>query len=221
MLPYLFWMAAGFGSGSVMYSYLVPKLLYNKDITRISKDGNPGCGNVFSCIGIPCGILCLLLELCKGALPLWLSLQFVEVNHPLFAAVLAAPTLGHAFSPMLKNKGGKAIAVTFGALIGACPHTLALFWLAFPLVVFSTVIRINPHSLRVMTSYAVMLLTVLFVEPTLSVRLGTLIITAVVIYKHIRDYVGREKRQFDVYIFHHRLLGRGESPSQAPSSGKA
>ena len=69
MVAYLFWTAVSFFSGSVMYSYLIPKLFYGKDITKISKDGNPGCGNVFTCIGIPCGVLCLLLELAKGAVP--------------------------------------------------------------------------------------------------------------------------------------------------------
>lgn len=218
MWHYLLWVLIGFLSGSVMYSYLLPKWLYHKDITKISKDGNPGCGNVFTCIGIPCGIACLVLELAKGAVPLWLSLRFLDVNQPLFAAVMTAPVLGHAFSPMLKRRGGKAIAVTFGTLIGLCPGMWVLFWLAIPLVFFSTVIRIRPHSLRVMTSYLVMLTATVLLEPNLIAWLGTFIITAVVIYKHIGDYVGREKRRFDVSIFSHHLCGRSLSePESSPS----
>ena len=162
MLSYLFWTAVSFFSGSVMYSYLIPKLLFKKDITKISKDGNPGCGNVFTCVGIPCGIFCLLLELAKGAVPIWLALKYVSPDNLMFAGVLAGPVLGHAFSPMLKNHGGKAIAVTFSTYIGLCPHSVILFMLAVPFVFFSTVLRITPHSLRVMISYATMLGSSLF-----------------------------------------------------------
>lgn len=208
MMPYLIWCAVGFFSGSVMYSYLIPKWFYGRDITQISKDGNPGCGNVFTCIGIPCGIFCLLLELAKGAVPLRLAAERLDVTSPLFAAVMAAPVLGHAFSPMLHRRGGKAIAVTFGTMIGVFPHMAVLFWLALPLVVFSTVIRICPHSLRVMVSYICMLLLTLGLESGSAARLGALLIAATVIYKHFGDYVGREKRRFDIYLFQYRLFGR-------------
>ena len=136
MLSYLFWTVLSFFSGSVMYSYLIPKLLYKKDITQLSDDHNPGCGNVFTLIGIPCGILCLVLELAKGALPVWLALRYVSAKNIMFAGILAAPVLGHAFSPMLRNRGGKAIAVTFGVLIGLCSRSPLLFVLAAALVIF-------------------------------------------------------------------------------------
>ena len=35
MLTYLFWTAVSFFSGSIMYSYLIPKVFYKKDITKI------------------------------------------------------------------------------------------------------------------------------------------------------------------------------------------
>ena len=221
MLTYLFWTVVSFFSGSVMYSYLIPKLFYRKDITKISKDGNPGCGNVFTCIGIPCGIICLLLELAKGAVPIWLSLQYVSPDNIMFAGVLAAPVLGHAFSPMLKNHGGKAIAVTFGTYIGLCPHSLLLFLLAIPFVFFSTALRITPHSLRVMTTYAVTMGSSFFFEERISLLLGTAIITAAVIYRHIGDYLRREKRQYGIYIFSLRLFGRASGEQEISRTGKA
>ena len=221
MVAYLFWTAVSFFSGSVMYSYLIPKLFYGKDITKISKDGNPGCGNVFTCIGIPCGVLCLLLELAKGAVPVWLSLRYVSPDDMTFAGVLAAPVLGHAFSPMLRNHGGKAIAVTFGTYIGLCPHSILLFLLAVPFVFFSTVLRITPHSLRVMTTYAVTLGSSVFLEKKTSIILGAVMITAAVIYRHIGDYIRREKRCYGLYVFSFRLLGREPEQQEISRTGKA
>lgn len=221
MLAYLFWTVVSFFSGSVMYSYLIPKVFYKKDITKISKDGNPGCGNVFTCIGIPCGIVCLLLELAKGALPIWLALHYVSPDDIMFAGVLAAPVLGHAFSPMLKKHGGKAIAVTFGTYIGLCPHSILLFLLAIPFVFFSTALRITPHSLRVMTTYLVTLGSSVFFETRTALLLGTAIITAAVIYRHLVDYIHREKRQYGVYVFSLKLFGHESEEKEMSHSGKA
>ena len=221
MLAYLFWTVVSFFSGSVMYSYLIPKVFYKKDITKISKDGNPGCGNVFTCIGIPCGIVCLLLELAKGALPIWLALHYVSPDDIMFAGVLAAPVLGHAFSPMLKKHGGKAIAVTFGTYIGLCPHSILLFLLAIPFVFFSTALRITPHSLRVMTTYLVTLGSSVFFETRTALLLGTAIITAAVIYRHLGDYIHREKRQYGVYVFSLKLFGHESEDKEMSHSGKA
>lgn len=211
MINYVLWAAIGFISGSVMYSYLIPKILFKKDITKISKDGNPGCSNVFTCIGVPCGILCLLLELAKGALPIWYAMRCLSPEHLMFAPVLAAPVIGHAFSPMLRRHGGKAIAVTFGTFIGIFPQMLMLIWLAAPLIIFSTVIRICPHSMRVMSSYIVMFICTVLFEHSNAVRLGVFIIAAVVIFKHYGDFVQREKGQTDIYILSHRLYHR-ENP---------
>ncbi len=211
MINYILWTAIGFISGSVMYSYLVPKILFKKDITKISKDGNPGCGNVFTCVSVPCGILCLLLELAKGALPVWYAVRYLSPEHLMFAPVLAAPVIGHAFSPMLKRRGGKAIAVTFGTFIGIFPQMLMLFWLAAPLILFSTVIKICPHSMRVMSSYVTMFVCTVLLESNKAAWLGSFIIAAVVIFKHYGDFMQRENGQTDIYFLSHHLYHK-ENP---------
>lgn len=62
ILPYLFFTIIGYLSGSIVYSYFLPKLFFKKDILKISDDGNPGCANVFKYVGVPMGILCLALD---------------------------------------------------------------------------------------------------------------------------------------------------------------
>ena len=56
-----------------MYSYLIPKLVKGIDIRKISDDMNPGSGNVIKYCGIPLGILCIILDLFKAFIPVFIS----------------------------------------------------------------------------------------------------------------------------------------------------
>jgi len=91
-----------FLSGSVMYSYLLARLI-NVDLRKVG-DGNPGSLNLWRAKGMKFGMIALILEYFKGTFP-----QYLIAIAALFGI------LGHAFSPMLKFNGGKAIATTFGA----------------------------------------------------------------------------------------------------------
>ena len=84
----------GYLSGSVLYSYLLPKALKGIDITAESPDGNPGTANAFTCVGIPIGILVLCMELLKGYLPVHLALRRVDPARWSFALILAGIGVG-------------------------------------------------------------------------------------------------------------------------------
>jgi glycerol-3-phosphate acyltransferase PlsY len=49
-------------------------------------------------------------------------------------AVALSAILGHAFSPLLQLKGGKAIAVTFGTLAALPQHEMLITFIAFILL---------------------------------------------------------------------------------------
>ena len=138
----------GYLSGSVLYSYLLPKALKGIDITAESPDGNPGTANAFTCVGIPIGILVLCMELLKGYLPVHLALRRVDPARWSFALILAAPVFGHACPFFQPQKGGKAIAVSFGVLLGLVPFWLPVLSLAALYLIFSLVIVIEPHFYR-------------------------------------------------------------------------
>ena len=59
----IFFSIAGYLSGSILYAYWIPKILFGKDICALSPDGNPGTANAFVYGGFRAGILALLLEL--------------------------------------------------------------------------------------------------------------------------------------------------------------
>ena len=136
ILSYLFHIFIGFLSGSILYSYLWPKWICHIDITQLSDDHNPGTFNAMKLAGPRVGILCLVCDVCKGFFPLWFASKALSWQHPLFAVVLAAPVFGHAYSPFFHGRGGKAIAVSFGCLLGLWPFCNLLVLLAGSLFVF-------------------------------------------------------------------------------------
>ena len=108
---------AGFISGSIPYSVLITRLALRRDIRGVG-DGNPGAFNVIRSGGLMWGGLAIFLDIGKGALPVAIANFILGLEGwPLVAAAIA-PVLGHAFSPFLRFKGGKAIATTGGMWIG-------------------------------------------------------------------------------------------------------
>ena len=97
-----------------MYSYLLAKLL-RIDLRKVG-DGNPGSSNLWRIKGMKFGLITLLLDYFKGIFPLFFFIMSDSVEDEYVIAIAALfGILGHAFSPMLKFKGGKAVATTFGA----------------------------------------------------------------------------------------------------------
>ena len=111
----------GFVSGSIPITYYLGKLA-NIDITNTG-DGNPGATNLWKSAGWKIGLLGLILDIFKGALPVYLGKEyyFSNVEDPSIAIVtlmVIAPVAGIAFSPLLGFKGSKALSVTAGVWIG-------------------------------------------------------------------------------------------------------
>lgn len=191
-MKYLFFMAAGYLSGSIMYASLLPKIIKHVDVQELSEDGNPGTANAFIHAGIPVGILVIICELLKGALPIWFAARVINISNLLFALVMAAPVLGHAFPLFWKGKkGGKAIAVSFGVLLGLYPNLTPALTLAVLYIVFSLLIIIKPHFFRSVVTFSIFTGLCLFdkkLPP--SIMLGCLLLSGTVILKHFARYQG-------------------------------
>lgn len=107
----------GFLLGALPFSVWIGRRFLGKDI-RAYGDGNPGTFNVIRAGGIGWGGLALLLDISKGAIPSGLAVYVFDWDGLRLVPVAIAPVLGHAFSPFLGFKGGKAIATTGGMWIG-------------------------------------------------------------------------------------------------------
>jgi glycerol-3-phosphate acyltransferase PlsY len=108
---------AGFFLGAIPFSVWLGKILIRKDV-RDFGDGNPGAMNTFRAGNFLVGFLVLMLDISKGVLPIAVAIDQFALSDIALVLIAIAPVLGHAFSPFLGFKGGKAIAVTLGVWIG-------------------------------------------------------------------------------------------------------
>ncbi|NIA23580.1 MAG: hypothetical protein GWP03_05430 [Proteobacteria bacterium] len=125
-----FLILSAFFIGAIPFSVLTGYILLNKDI-RTYGDGNPGAGNAWIAGGWISGIPGTILDFSKGFFPAFIAIHKFNLTGWELVAVALAPVLGHAFSPFLKFKGGKAVAATFGMWTALDslrdPLTLAIF----------------------------------------------------------------------------------------------
>lgn len=114
MLPFIL---LSFLSGSLPFSVWIGSLALKTDI-RTYGDGNPGGTNVWRAGGRTWALIAILLDGLKGAIPVWLGVNWLGFEGWLQVPLVLAPVLGHAYSPLLRGHGGKALAVTFGVWAG-------------------------------------------------------------------------------------------------------
>lgn len=134
----ILWTAAAFLCGSFMFSYWLGRVLNHN--LRMEGDGNPGAVNLWRAAGHWYGLAGIFLDFLKGYLPVALLVNSGTVTGYGLIAIGAAPILGHAFSPFIGWKGGKAIAVTFGVWSGLT-HFAGSLALAVILAILQVVIR--------------------------------------------------------------------------------
>ncbi len=187
---YFAFILLGYLSGSVLYAYLIPKYLCHVDVTKKSRDGNPGAANAFLYAGIPTGICVILLELAKGFFPVYWAARVLDPKNLMFAAVMAAPVVGHAFPFWQLRRGGKAIAVSFGVLLGLLPQYRPLVLLAFFYLIFSLIVQVKPDFYRSIITYLCFSIATLAHLHDRVLSAGCVLISAVVIFRHLTRYRG-------------------------------
>lgn len=158
--------AVSFLLGSIPWGVIVSKLAYHKDI-RDEGSGNIGTTNAFRAMGKVGGALVFVLDFGKGLLSGWLAafvfapaiaavpVDAVTPDGQLLLGIFGNPalnpvglalalafagcTLGHIFSPWLKFKGGKGIAVAVGCLF----VTFGVMGALLEIAVFAVVVAIS------------------------------------------------------------------------------
>ncbi len=113
----ILWTIIGFLSGSMPFSYWLGRLFLHIDI-RLYGDGNPGAFNAWRAGKYRVGLPALILDYLKGAIPVGIAKYVFGVSGFELMPVALSPILGHAFSPFLRFRGGKAVASTFGIWTG-------------------------------------------------------------------------------------------------------
>lgn len=179
--------AIAFFSGSLMFSYYIPKKFKNVDVREIpGGDGNPGSSNAIRAAGIPIGVLCMILDIMKAAIPVFVAQYQVMLDGLYLTPVLIAPVLGHAFSPFLKFKGGKAISASYGVLIALLPVSRIGLMVAISMFVFKFIVAVKPDSASVFISLCVSIIIGIIFEPIFYVKLAFAISSLVIMYHIVR-----------------------------------
>src|SRR5262245_40580771 len=97
---------------------------------------NLGATNVYRTLGPGLGLATLVLDILKGALPVWILPAWVSPGHPYQAAVAGlGAVLGHVWSFWVGFRGGKGVATSAGALLALAPLAFAVFAVACRLTV--------------------------------------------------------------------------------------
>jgi acyl-phosphate glycerol 3-phosphate acyltransferase len=142
----LLWTLVSFISGSLMFSYWLGRLA-RFDLKQ-QGDGNPGAMNLWKSAGHWYGLSGIVLDWAKGYVPIVLLLRTGAISSDSSHVLLpsAAAMLGHIFSPFLRWKGGKAIAVTFGVWSALTAFTASLAY-AIILALLLVIVRLIDRSL--------------------------------------------------------------------------
>jgi len=179
----LLWIAFAFFCGSLPFSVWVGKFALRTDIRQFG-DANPGAANVFRAGSKGWGALAIVLDILKGAVPVGLANYGAHITGWSLAIIALAPIAGHAFSPFLHFKGGKAIAVSLGIW---CGLTLYQVPLVLGLILGIYIVLFTNNGLSTMLGFASLMIYLLIIAAPLwmlGVWLGNLII---VTWKHRAD----------------------------------
>lgn len=185
--------------GSILFSQFFPKVLKNVDVVALSDDHNPGTANAMQHAGVPVGLLCLVGDIFKGVIPVHIAMRLGLSNGSLFPLVMAAPVLGHAYSLFHRGRGGKAIAVSFGVLIGLMPiHTEPIFALCITYLFFSLVVRLKPHTRRTRITFLLLGLSSLYMVYARWIPWqicgGMILVSGIVVHKNSMRQQAIEER---------------------------
>ena len=170
------WLAIAYLIGSVPTGLLLGKL-YGIDV-RQQGSGNIGATNLYRTLGRNVGVLTLIGDCLKGAIPVLLAQQF-GLSGEQVAWVGMAAFCGHVFSVFLKFRGGKGVATALGVFLALSPLAVLIALVLFVLVM----LKWRYVSLGSVCAAAVMPLVVAFSQEWILTGV-TFLISLVVIVRH-------------------------------------
>ena len=170
-LPFLiFYTILAFFIGSLPFSVWIGQATTGKDIRKYG-DHNPGATNVMRAGSRVGFLLAMALDISKGALVVGLAYQIWGIQDWRIIPITLAPVAGHAFSPFLKGKGGKALATAFGVWIGLTIWSLSLA--ALGLLIFWRLIARPPGWALLLTLLSLALvIAIWFQDPIFMIVLA-------------------------------------------------
>lgn len=131
----ILWIIMSYIIGSIPFGVFIAKTFCGID-PRLAGSKSSGATNVSRLCGFGYGVLTLLCDVAKGALPVWGALYFDPYATVFISITAFACVIGHVFSCFMHFKGGKGVATSIGVfiplafqpLLGACALCLLVIW---------------------------------------------------------------------------------------------
>ena len=133
----------GYFCGALPWGLWLGRWFKGVDVRTLGS-GNLGATNVYRSLGPGLGIATLLLDVLKGALPVWLLPRWLMAGADPGALDLAGTVTGlgavagHVWTCFAGFKGGKGVATTVGVLLALAPAAFGIFVGVFVLTVAVT-----------------------------------------------------------------------------------
>jgi glycerol-3-phosphate acyltransferase PlsY len=121
--------------GAIPSGVLLTRLAGAGDI-RHAGSGNIGATNVYRVAGKRLGVLTLLADMLKGALPILALILWSGYDLAALSSVAVALFVGHCFPVYLRFKGGKGVATALGVYLVLAPSAVAVALVVFVVVLW-------------------------------------------------------------------------------------
>ena len=186
----LFWLLIAYIIGSIPWGLVIGKVFFHKDIRQYGS-GNLGGTNAARVLGTPIGILVIFLDAFK-ALLLMIICHHIDPGYEQYAGL--AVCIGHCFPLFAGFKGGKAVACSYGYLLGLAIYVTNeyLFTFAIPVISFFICLALcKMVSLSSMIGVSVAAIGIFFF---VNKQIGIMVfcLALFVIYRH-KANIGRIK----------------------------
>lgn len=164
---------------------------------RASGSGNIGATNVTRTVGRKLGVITLVIDIAKGAIPVWLASGADSDALPALTGLVAI--LGHIFSVFAGFHGGKGVATAAGVFALLAPASLGVGLIVFA-AVFAARRMVSLSSLA--AAAAIPLTAILFAYPLPTEVVATL--TGLVLFWTHRENISRLRRGTEPALASHR-----------------
>lgn len=165
--------------GAIPCGVILTRLAGKGDV-RNAGSGNIGATNVYRVAGKKLGILTLIGDALKGALPVLFASLVLHFPEWAVAAVAAAAFLGHCYPVYLGFKGGKGVATALGIYLVLSPLAVLIAMLVFAGVLW----KYRFVSLASIIAAALLPFLVLFINRSHALLAASLLISIMVILRH-------------------------------------
>jgi len=176
----------GYLLGSVPTGLVLTKLFSKIDPRKMGSK-NIGATNIFRTVGKALGILTLIGDVLKGAIPIWIAIQWGLTDQWGLSSDLwisfvgVSPFLGHIFPLFLGFKGGKGVATALGVYLVISPIAVMIELFLFMGIVW----RWRFISLgSIFCATTIPILIAFFRSDSQAYFVLSVIIAALVLYRH-------------------------------------